>query len=161
MSGMSAQGVIIRPFESGDEEAFRLLNEEWITRYFHLEERDKKILGGPQAILDSGGRILFAVLHGEAVGCCALVPMGDGSFELSKMAVMRSRQGEGIGRLLLKEAIAEARRLGAYRLYLETNSTLVPAIRLYESLGFQHIPADQITPSPYQRADVYMELLLH
>jgi hypothetical protein len=29
--------IAIRPFRSGDEAAFRRLNEEWITHYFKLE----------------------------------------------------------------------------------------------------------------------------
>jgi ribosomal protein S18 acetylase RimI-like enzyme len=76
------------------------------------------------------------------------------------MAVEPSYQGAGIGRKLLHAAIEEGRNVGAQRLYLETNHTLTPAIRLYESMGFKHIDADRIIPSAYQRADVYMELIL-
>jgi hypothetical protein len=46
------------------------------------------------------------------------------------------------------------------RLYLETNRVLAPAIRLYQSIGFQHIPPSRIVPSPYARADIYMEMTL-
>jgi hypothetical protein len=43
-------------------------------------------------------------------------------------------------------------------MFLETNSRLVGAIRLYERLGFVHRP---LPPhSEYARADVYMELAL-
>ena len=47
--------------------------------------------------------------------------------------------------------------MGATRLYLETNWKLETAIKLYESLGFEHLPPERIVPSPYARADVYME----
>jgi GNAT superfamily N-acetyltransferase len=160
MPSASVDDVHIRLFQPGDEDAFRSLNEEWITRYFRLEEKDRKVLGQPQAILDSGGKIIMAVSGNEAVGCCALVPTGNASFEVSKMAVTSSQQSRGIGRRLLTAIIQEGRRLGARRFYIETNSKLHPAIRLYESLGFRHMPPDQITPSPYERADVYMELFL-
>jgi putative acetyltransferase len=36
----------------------------------------------------------------------------------------------------------------------------VGAIRLYESLGFRHLPPERVVPSVYARADVYMELWL-
>jgi hypothetical protein len=49
--------------------------------------------------------------------------------------------------------------LGAESLYLETNDRLADAIHLYESLGFRHLPPERIVPSPYARANVYMELL--
>ena len=76
------------------------------------------------------------------------------------MAVTEACQGSGIGRVLLQAAIAEARALGTRRLYLETNNILVPAIRLYESVGFRHVPPDRVVPSPYSRSNVQMELPL-
>jgi GNAT superfamily N-acetyltransferase len=94
-----------------------------------------------------------------AFGCCALLRMGDGEYEVAKIAVSREHQGKGIGRLLLSAAVVEAQQLGANRLYLETNKILKPAIARYESMGFQHIDPSRVVPSPYARADVYMELL--
>jgi GNAT superfamily N-acetyltransferase len=154
------RSVTIREFEPADGPAFRRLNEEWITRYFALEAKDEYSLAHPQeAILAPGGRIFLACLPttGEAIGCCALMPRGPGEFELAKMAVTESSQGSGVGRRLLEHAIAEALAAGATRLYLETNHRLAGAIRLYESVGFRHLPPERIEPSPYARADVYME----
>jgi putative acetyltransferase len=153
--------LTIREFRPGDEAAFRSLNEEWITRYFVLEPKDEASLVDPRrTILDCGGRIFLAVQDGQPIGCCALLAMGPGEFEVAKMAVAESSQRNGIGRRLLEKTIAEARSAGAHRLYLETNRKLAPAIRLYESLGFRHLPPEHIVPSPYTRADVYMELYL-
>jgi putative acetyltransferase len=157
--GQSA--VLIRSFQSEDAVDFRLLNEEWITRHFRLEEKDSRTLSDPgQYILSPGGYIAMAMVQQEAVGCCALIRLDDTSFEVAKMAVTPAWQGQGLGRKLLEHVIQHARELKAKRLYLETNSTLVPAIRLYESLGFCHLPAERVTRSPYRRADVYMELFL-
>jgi putative acetyltransferase len=153
--------VTIREFSEGDETTFRSLNEEWITRYFRMEPKDEASFADPQGtILNRGGRILFAVKDGRPVGCCALLAMSPGHFEVGKMAVAESAQGCGIGRRLLETVIAEARAAGAQRLYLETNWKLTPAIRLYESVGFRHLPAERIVPSPYSRANVFMELML-
>jgi len=151
----------IREFVPGDALAFRRLNEEWIRRHFVLEPKDIQTLADPEGtILDSGGKIFFAVRHGEAVGCCALLAMRPGEFEVVKMAVTESCQRIGAGRRLLEKTIAEARACGATRLYLETNIKLQPAIRLYESLGFRHLPSERVPNSPYARANVFMELLL-
>jgi ribosomal protein S18 acetylase RimI-like enzyme len=153
--------VFIREFLPGDEAAFRSLNEEWISHYFKIEAKDEKTFSDPQGIiLASGGKILFATVAGKCVGCCALLRMNENEFEVAKMAVSPAHQNGGIGRKLLQATIELARRSGARRLYLETNHTLTPAIRLYESLGFKHLPPAQITPSPYARADVYMDLML-
>jgi putative acetyltransferase len=151
----------VRQFQSGDAAAFRQLNEEWINRYFRIEAKEEAILADPQkTILDRGGRIFFATAGERCVGCCALIRLGDTEFEVAKMAVEPSYQRAGIGRKLLLATIAEGRNAGAQRLYLETNHVLTPAIRLYESLGFKHIPENRIVPSQYARADVYMELIL-
>ncbi|SPE33285.1 GCN5-related N-acetyltransferase [Candidatus Sulfopaludibacter sp. SbA3] len=151
--------LTIREFLLGDEAAFRKLNEEWIVRYFALEPKDEESLSDPQrSILDRGGRIFFAVRDGEPIGCCALLVTGPGEFEVAKMAVTESAQGAGIGRRLLEKVIAEARAAGARRLFLETNRKLLPAIHLYESLGFRHLPPERLEPSPYARSNVSMEL---
>lgn len=156
---MPATELTIREFRPGDEDAFRRLNEEWIIRYFVLEPKDVASLADPQrTILDRGGRIFLAVRDGQTVGCCALLAMAPGEFEVAKMAVTESCQGAGIGRLLLAKTIEAARAWGARRLYLETNRELAPAIRLYESLGFRDVPPERVVPSPYARANVYMEL---
>jgi putative acetyltransferase len=154
--------VTIREFRPGDEPAFRRLNEEWIKRYFAVEPKDEYSFANPQStILDPGGRIFLAVRDGDVVGCCCLIFLGPGEFEVGKMAVTQSAQGSGIGRNLLQHTITEAKAVGAWRLYLETNQKLTPAIHLYQSLGFQHLPPERVVPSPYARANIHMELLLN
>jgi DNA-binding MarR family transcriptional regulator/N-acetylglutamate synthase-like GNAT family acetyltransferase len=138
--------------------AFRRLNEEWITRYFRMEEGDYKALDHPKEyILDKGGHIFMALYKGEPVGACALIHMEDGGFELAKMAVSPAAQGLGIGYLLGRACIDKARTLGARRVYLESNTRLKPAISLYHKLGFRKVAGP---PSPYERADIQMELVL-
>jgi len=160
MTGATAEDVVYRSFRPGDEAAFLRLNEDWISKLFELEPADREIISQPgKYILDPGGRILIAERDGQAVGCCALVAMGPGEFELAKMTVAESERGSGIGRRLLQFAVEEGRRLGARRLYLESNTKAAAAIHLYEHLGFRHLPGPD-HPSKYQRANVFMELLL-
>jgi putative acetyltransferase len=157
-----ASEVEIRPFGSAaDALAFRLLNEEWITRHFALEPKDVATLRDPEgAILHKGGRILMAELSGEPIGTVALISMGQETFELSKMAVSPRVRGRGIGRQLLFHAIALARTLGATRLFLGSSTKLPSAVHLYEAVGFRHVPEEQLPPLAYTRADVFMELQL-
>ncbi|HET6218254.1 MAG TPA: GNAT family N-acetyltransferase, partial [Acidobacteriaceae bacterium] len=107
--------IEIQPLKSGeDATAFRTLNEEWITRYFTLEKMDRETLSDPESkILKKGGCILMAYLGQQAIGCVALIPMGNGVYELSKMAVSPPMRGLGIGRRLLEHAVAQAKRMGA------------------------------------------------
>ncbi len=160
---LSALPVIeIRSLTPGDDAtAFRTLNEEWITRYFTLEARDLETLNNPvHSILRKGGHIFMAYAGSEAVGCVALVPLGDGVYELSKMAVSPHLRGRGLGRRLLQHAIAQAREIGARSLFLGSNTRLRDAIHLYESVGFRHVKPETLPPMPYSRADVFMEMPL-
>jgi putative acetyltransferase len=155
--------VAIREFQAGDEVAFRALNEAWITASFKLEEEDVALLGDPQHhILDAGGRIYFAVdsQTGEVLGCCALLAMEDGCFEVAKMAIVEPLRGRGLGRQMLRATIEAARKLGARRLYLVTHHSLKNAIGLYEAEGFVHLRPEDAPPSPYARATVFMEKFL-
>lgn len=151
--------VIVRPFRPGDEAAFRDINLEWIERLFVAEQKDRDVLNNPaKYILDPGGAILLAVEDETPLGVVALMVMGQGSVELAKMGVSPHAQGKGAGRLLVAAAIEQARAMGMKRVYIETNSKLAPALKLYSDAGFQ--PLRETIPSPYARADVQLELLL-
>ncbi|PWN64339.1 GNAT family N-acetyltransferase [Chryseobacterium oncorhynchi] len=150
--------VKIIAYEPQYKEAFKALNEEWIRTFFVMEASDYKLLDNPEEqILNKGGHIAFALLNGEVVGTCALVKAKEEplTFELSKMAVSPKAQGKKIGYLLGNALVEKARELKAEKVFLETNSVLVPAIKLYEKLGFRHMP---ITNPGYDRVDVQMEL---
>jgi len=158
--GANLPEIEIRPLVTGeDATAFRTLNEEWITRYFALEQTDHDILGDPEhMILRKGGAIFMVYRDTVAVGCVALVPMPNGVYELSKMAVSPHLRGLGIGRRLLLHAVAEARAMGARSLLLSSSTKLKNAVHLYESIGFRHVPSSSLPDLHYTRADVFMEM---
>ena len=114
--------ITFRPFQSGDAEAFRELNEAWIARYFRLEEQDH-IRDPEQSILRHGGQILMAVAGEERIGCCALIFERPGVFEVAKMAVSESYRGHGIGRKLLEYTIAQAKAAEVVPLLAETEES--------------------------------------
>lgn len=157
-----ASSLRVRNFTPADASAFRSLNEEWLTRYFHIEPKDIKVLSDPVTqIIDPGGEILILERAGQTIGCCALVKLKDQTLELAKMAVTQAEQGKGAGKFLLQAAIDRARAVGASRLYLESNSKLEPALTLYRNLGFTDVPKNRVPPSEYSRVDVWMELNLN
>lgn len=147
--------VDYRPDHAAD---WARLNRAWLGEGgFAVEEKDRRAIEDPQGVfLVGGGRIFIAEQEGRAVGCCAMIRIDDG-FEVAKMTVTPAARGHGLARRLLEACEGAAREAGAARLYLETNSALKPAIALYESCGFAHLPA---RPTPYARADVFMEKVL-
>ncbi|WP_166682807.1 GNAT family N-acetyltransferase [Streptomyces aquilus] len=162
MPHLSAPTVVSSIASPCDADAFRVLNEEWISRLFTLQEEDRAVLGDPFGrIVDLGGDVLLARERGSgaAVGCVALLAYPDAVFELAKMAVAPAARGRGIGRQLVAAAIDRAQALGAARLFLGTNSKLAPAIHLYEEAGFVRITRSRLPVADYYaRADILMEL---
>ena len=143
-------------FEPGLAADFERLNREWLEALFTVEPIDARVLGDPQRyVIDPGGHILFARAGGVVVGTVALKHEGQGRYELTKMAVTAAAQGLGAGRRLGEAVIDRYRELGGSSLYLESHSSLAPALALYESLGFRHSPRP--APSEYARSNVYME----
>lgn len=146
----------IVPFTAERRDHFYRLNAAWLQKYFYLEEIDHRVLSNPeQEILAHNGTIMFALLDDQVVGTCALVEAEKGVFELTKMAVDERYQGLGIGRKLIDAIVSAFQEKRGKTLFLETNNKLVPAVRLYESSGFEHQPIRK-PDSHYQRSNVYM-----
>jgi DNA-binding MarR family transcriptional regulator/N-acetylglutamate synthase-like GNAT family acetyltransferase len=155
-----SRSVRIVDYQPSFQQAFRELNEQWISKWFKMEEADYKALDHPQEyILDKGGHIVVALFDNKPVGVCAMIKMNDPEydFELAKMAVSPDMQGKNIGWLLGKTIIEKSERLGARKIYLESNTILKPAINLYQKLGFKKVVG---RPTPYKRCNIQMELIL-
>jgi GNAT superfamily N-acetyltransferase len=151
--------IAIVPYRSELSAAFAALNRAWIEGLFRLEDADRKVLDDPEGtIIAPGGQIYFALDGAEVVGTVAAVRESAAVFELAKMAVRPSHRGRGVGQRLGGAVIDFARAAGAEMVFLETNSALANAVRLYERLGFQHAPRPH--PSAYERSNVYMALQL-
>jgi len=138
---------------------FKSLNEEWLKRWFVVEPIDNHVISNPQAIINEGGEIIYASIIEEGeekvVGCVALKHHGKGVMELTKMAVTENYQAQGIGATLMHASINIFSELNGKKLYLESHSSLKPAIKLYQRFGFVELPHP--FKSAYQRSDFYME----
>ena len=103
------------------------------------------------------GRNPAADEEGDAIACIALRPLDSSVCEMKRMYVKPAYRNWGLGRALAERLIAEARVIGYHTMRLDTLHTMVPANRLYESLGFRDMPAYCYNPLPEAR---YMTLAL-
>ena len=67
----------------------------------------------------------------------ALSPVSARRVELKRMRVEPRRQGQGLGRAVLKALVGSARAMGMAEIELETTAGQRSAHRLYESAGFE------------------------
>ncbi len=144
------------PYDARWRQAFHELNIWWLKEYFAVEPVDETMLSDPEGtILDKGGEIYFAIVGGEAVGTVAMKLDKPGRFELTKLGVDPRVQQGGMGRALCEKVIERFQARAGTLLFLETNTVLTPAIKLYEKLDFVEKPSPH--SSPYRRSNYYME----
>lgn len=153
---MPVEVVTYRPEYADD---FARLNLVWIEEHFRVEDEDRRQLSQPyQNIVGPGGEIFFIVEDGVVLGTCGVEKVGEKVFDLVKMAVDGGAQGKGLANLIMQAAINWAKDHGVEKLCLQSNTKLVPAIRLYRKFGFVEVPLPE--HAEYERANIAMELKL-
>ena len=102
------------------------------------------------------GLFVLARLRGRPVGCGALKFHAGAPAELKRMWLASEIRGLGVGRRLLADLEEQAARAGARVIRLETNRSLIEAIRLYRQSGYREV--DRFNDEPY--ADHFFEKAL-
>jgi ribosomal protein S18 acetylase RimI-like enzyme len=118
---------------------------------------DQELAELPGKYEPPAGRLFLALENEQPAGCVALRRIAAGVCEMKRLYVRPMFQGRGLGRELALETLSAARAMGYERMRLDTLSSMLPAIRLYESLGFQRIAPYYDNPSD---GVVFMELAL-
>lgn len=108
---------------------------------------DRELAELPGKYAPPEGRLFLALEQELPAGCVALRKIGDGICEMKRLYVRPAFRGGGLGRRLANETILAAREVGYLQMRLDTLSSMTPAIALYESLGFQRIPAYYDNPN--------------
>jgi len=83
------------------------------------------------------GNIFIAQRMGEPVGTASIKMIRPEVAELKRMYVKPEFQGFGVGELLLKRVVDEAKLFGATEIYLDSPPPLLPSHKLYQKHGFE------------------------
>ena len=118
---------------------------------------DRELAELPGKYAPPDGRLFLATQKLESAGCVALRKIGKNICEMKRLYVRPAFRGRGVGRTLADSVITAARAIGYDLMRLDTLSSMSKAIPLYESLGFQRIPAYYDNPSELA---VFFELKL-
>lgn len=123
-----------------DRKAFKALNETWLERFFKTDiyERDHLLLNDPiKEIVHQGGVVKLAYLNDEPIATYYLMPKGHRVIEIGKLAVHDNFKRLGVGEAILNDALVTAKEMGVTEIYLESHTSLIPALSLYKKLGFK------------------------
>jgi GNAT superfamily N-acetyltransferase len=109
-----------------------LYPEDGTPSHFRLDEDE---------VAPGRGVFLVAYADGEPRACGAIRLLDPRTAEVKRMYVAPDARGLGLGRRVLAELEAEARRLGARTVVLETGVRQPEAIAMYEKAGYSKIAA--------------------
>jgi ribosomal protein S18 acetylase RimI-like enzyme len=148
--------ISIVPYEARHQPYFEKFNRQWIEAWFTMEPVDEYVLTNPEeAILKDGGAILMALYNSVPAGTVGLRKVNAETFEFTKMAVDEEFRRKGIAEALSYASFDKAKELGATKVILYSNTKNANAIKLYEKIGFKHLPVEN---DVYARANVKMEI---
>ncbi|WP_028863460.1 GNAT family N-acetyltransferase [Psychromonas aquimarina] len=87
-------------------------------------------------------RYFVVTIDGRVVGGGGIAPFNESSeiCELRKLFLQPESRGLGIGKALTEQCLDYAKSQGYLQCYLDTLSSMKPAIKLYENAGFRHLP---------------------
>lgn len=127
--GTPAPAVAIRSMRPADLDDVMAIERRSFTAPWE-EATFRGLMRRPTASL------LVAEREGEVVGYSVTWFAADEA-ELGDIAVVPELRGFGLGRRMLEEAVAEARKRGARSLFLEVREANRVARQLYHSAGFE------------------------
>lgn len=113
---------------------------------------DAEMSGMPGKYAPPAGELLLARDNtGLPIGCVGLRPLPttrDDSkvCEMKRLYVAPSGRGMGVGKALAVAIMATAGKLGYTEIRLDTLPTMVTALKMYRSFGFEDIPPYYETP---------------
>jgi putative acetyltransferase len=114
------------------------LNAELEARY--PEEGANFFRLDAEEVVEGRGGFFVAYLDQQPVGCGAVRLIESGVAEIKRMYVVPSVRGQGIGGRIVAALEAEAIRLHAHRILLETGPRQPEASAMYQHAGFSEIP---------------------
>jgi GNAT superfamily N-acetyltransferase len=156
---MNEEDVQIVEFLPEHKQRFKEINVQWITRTYVMEEEDIKTVEDPEGyILKNGGKIFIALYKEYPVGTCAYLNLGNGVYEMVKMAVDENYRGLKIGKKIGEVSVRKIKELKPQKIILFSNRKgSAKAIEMYHKLGFIEVP---LGTSEFTRADIRMEIVL-
>lgn len=125
---------------------------EIIDMLFDPLTLDKELENLPGDFSRPGGALLIAEDEDAIVGFVGLRPLEPGTCEMKRLFVSSDYRGKGVGALLARAVLKEARGLGHKHMILDTGPGHTEALKLYRDLGFEVVePYYELPPSLRER----------
>jgi GNAT superfamily N-acetyltransferase len=129
-----------------------------VESYFDPEAFSEELANLPGEFAEPRGRLLVAHDEARIAGCVALRDLGDGVCEMKRMFVYPEFHGRGVGQLLGRAIVGEAKAIGYRKMMLDTGPAQREAQALYHKLGFVDVEPYYELSEELRNWLVFMEL---
>lgn len=130
---------------------------DWLGVDLSYQQFDQELESLSKMYGGDEGCLLLAYANELLAGCVSLRKFEGSVCEMKRLYVQPAFQGKGIGSLLAKQIVQEAKILRYTEMVLDTLEKMKSAHELYRSLGFEEIPAYYANPLPNV---IYLKLSL-
>lgn len=134
------QMVKIRELRKEDIEAVSIMEAKSFSMPWSAKDFE-------QLIEDEKSIYMVAELEGRVVGCCGVTNVS-GEGNINNVVVDEAYRSKGIAYTMMQELICVGRNNGILEFTLEVRVSNMPAIKLYEKLGFV---SEGIRPRFYEK----------
>ena len=126
MKALDTLFIAIKPWPEAETDAFLVrhqvfIEEQGVPAELELDE------------LDQAASHALAYQGGNCIGTARLVDLGDGRFQIGRMAVLTPFRDLGVGKQILRNLINLAQSCGSKTIILHSQVTAIP---FYEKVGF-------------------------
>lgn len=101
------------------------------------------------------GRCFVAEMKEEIIGAYVLVMTSLGKMEIVNIAVIENMQGQGIGKMLVLDAIQRSVDLGAHTIEVGTGNSSLAQLALYQKCGFRITEIDRDFFTRFYQEKIY------
>ena len=133
VASLTAGASFQRRARRGDIDAIHRINERFARRGILLSRT-------PDEIAEQIGTFRVSEIDGEVVGIAALRDYGDGLGELRSLAVADAAQGRGMGEMLVRAIVRDARDAGITQLYVLTANPGYFALHGFVEVPWSDVP---------------------
>lgn len=132
--------ILIRELAAADVEAVSKIESETFSMPWSAEDFLEMVEA-------DYAYYFVAEYEGEIAGCCGIRNIA-GEGEITNVVVAAKHRRKGIGRMLMEYMLNKTKEVGIGDCTLEVRVSNLPAISLYESLGFK---GEGIRPGFYEK----------
>jgi len=132
-------GVTIREARTSDVQVIRRLMDDYATDRILLSKATVTLFEDVQ-------EFYVAESDGDVVGCGALHVLWEDLGEVRTLAVDKAHRGQGIGDLLLRRLLQQARHVGLHRVFCLTFE-----IEFFERHGFSQIEGAPVSHDVFEQ----------